>query len=197
MSRKSRWGCLAMLLFALGAGGCYSLTQLRASQVIRTSGETQVVAVWFMAPGNPMGGGSSPVAEAATAVIFYPLDVLISTAVAVRALFHPGMDITWGPVGAVAGITLPWVTLIPHLYPPLCMLWPTPEVNLSPAEFQSLVARIRQGDGLSAYRELVDVELWACQDAVMMSVVLLEGRTVEAAQLGAGVIGPARHDVAR
>jgi hypothetical protein len=68
---------------------------------------------------------------------------------------------------------------------------------LSPAEFQSLVARIRQGDGLSAYRELVGVELWACQDAVMMSVALLEGRPVEAAQLGAGVIGPARHDVAR
>ena len=123
-----------------------------------------------------MGGGDAPVAEAATAVIFYPLDVLISTAVAVRALFHPGIDITWGPVGAVAGITLPWVTLIPHLYPPLCMLWPTPEVNLSPAEFQSLVARIRQGDGLSAYRELVDVGLWACQDAVMMSVVLVTPR---------------------
>lgn len=173
MAKRASWATVAALFLALPVGGCYSLTQLRVSQVIRVADQRAVVGVWFMAPGHILSDGQVPVAEAAVALLLYPLDVLFSTMVAVRAPFDPDLDITWGPVGAAAGIALPWVTLVPHLYPPLCLLRPAPEVELSSSDFADLVARIRQGDGLAAYRALVAPELWACDRQTMMSVVLL------------------------
>ena len=175
MPRRLRWGHLAVLLCALPSAGCYSLSQLRLDQVVRTSDDAVTLGVWFMARGCPMSGGDAPVAEAVTAILFYPLDVLLSSVVAARAPFDPRLDITWGPVGAVAGIALPWVTLIPHLYPPLCVLRPAPEVSLSASDFANLVDRVRGGDGLSAYRQLVGSELSACPGEVIVSVVLVDG----------------------
>lgn len=158
MSIRSSWACLAATWLVLPAGGCYSLAQLRVSQVIQADDQRVVVGVWFMAPGHLLTGGDVPVAEAVTAVLLYPLDVLNSTVTAVRAPFDSDLDITWGPAGAVVGIALPWVTLIPYLYPPLCLLRPASEVQLSASDFAELVSRIRQGDGLSAYRALVAPE---------------------------------------
>lgn len=182
MAIRSPWSCAALLLLALPSAGCYSLTQLRVRQVIRAGDHHAVVGVWFMAPGNPITAGDAPAAEAVCAVIFYPFDVLFSTAIAIRAPFDSDLDITWGPVGAVAGIALPWVTLIPHIYPPLCLLRPTPEVELSSSDFADLVSRIRQGDGLAAYRALVAPELWACDRQTMMSVMLIVSPDNAAAQ---------------
>lgn len=137
-----------------------------------------------MAPGPILSDGQVPVAEAAVALLLYPLDVLFSTMVAVRAPFDADLDITWGPIGAAAGIALPWVTLVPHLYPPLFLLRPVPEVELNPSDFADLVARIRQGDGLAAYRAVVAPELWACDQQTMMSVVLIVGPETAAAPPG-------------
>lgn len=111
-----------------------------------------------MGPGQPITGGDSPAVEAVGSILLYPLDVLASTAVAVSAPFDARTDITWGPVGALAGICLPWVTLIPYGYPPLCMPQPSPVVELGAEDFEDLLVRIRSGDGITAYRQLVAAE---------------------------------------
>ena len=161
------------LLLGLCAG-CHSLTQLRVRQEVVCAEQRVVLGVWFLGRAHPVTGGDAPAVEAVTSVILYPVDVLASLAVAVRAPFDPRLDITWGPVGALAGICLPWVTLVPHLYPPSCLLEAAPRVELRAAEFEELRARTRAGDGLRAYRELVAPGSWACGREAMTAVELLE-----------------------
>lgn len=170
MASVSVLRALAVVLIAFPVGGCYSLTELRVSQQIG-SGEQQVtVGLWVRAPGM---GGDVPVGNALTAVVFYPLDVFMSSVVAVGAICDPEVDISWGPVGAVAGIALPWVTLIPHVCLPGFMMQPSPDAHLDPQEFATLVSRIRTGDGLAAYLEIVDPAVRVCSGEIVLSVVLL------------------------
>jgi len=173
---------LTIALLLIFCAGCHSLTQLRVEQEILSGDQRAVVGVWFMGRGQPITGGDAPVVEAVTAVLLYPLDVLSSSAVAVCAAFDANMDITWGLVGAAAGIALPWVTLVPHLYPPPCMFRPAPSVELSVSDFELLLTRIRSGDGMATYRELVDHKSWACGREPMMCIVLVEGPHAAAAQ---------------
>lgn len=171
---------VAKLLFALVVlvgSGCRSLTELRVDQDIVCQGKRVVVGVWFQGRSNILSGSdsiASPLADAAGAILLYPVDVVASAAVAIQAPFEPRRDITWGPVGALAGICLPGFTLVPHIYPPLCVLRPAPRVELEEDAFRALLAGLRAGDGLRAYERSVRAELRACRGEQLVDVVLVE-----------------------
>ncbi|MEQ1633742.1 MAG: hypothetical protein ABL997_15285 [Planctomycetota bacterium] len=145
----------ASLLACMLLAGCHSLTGLRVDQVVRSEDRTAVLLLWFQAPAYPMTGGDSPTVEAITSIVLYPIDVLMSTAVAIQAPFDEKLEVRYGPAGAVAGICLPWVTLVPFLYTPYYVLHPPAEVELPRSEFDRLLASVHRGDGLAAIRELV------------------------------------------
>ena len=54
--------------------------------------------------------------QAAFAVLFEPLDLIASTAIAVDAMFDPNHDVAGGPIGWLAAMT-PFATLVPELLP--------------------------------------------------------------------------------
>ena len=153
-------GCLPLL------GGCYSLAQCRLPVHVKTDDASVALWVWIDAPGPVLSDPPSPVRDAITTLVLSPFELLLDTAVAVRAPFDPDLDIRWGPVGAVAGIVLPWVTLVPDFYEQL----PIPEITLEPSAFDVLVSRIRSRDGFDAYREIVAEFPWRGGEAALLSV---------------------------
>jgi hypothetical protein len=122
--------------------------------------------------------------DAAVAIIFYPWDVVSSTCVAMSAPFDPDLDVSLGPIGALCGIALPGLTLMPYLYPAHHMTFPPPDVPLDASSFKSLVARIKAGDGLRAYRDIVGSYPWDGGSEAMITIELIEDPN-EAAQQGA------------
>ncbi|MCC7396521.1 MAG: hypothetical protein IT455_05585 [Planctomycetes bacterium] len=147
---RSRATIVAALLLA----SCHSLAGVRVDQRLCADDRTAVLGLWCRAPHSVLADGEAPVAEAAAALVLYPLDVLLSTMVAVRAPFDAKLEVRGGPFGAVAGICLPWVTLVPYIHPPFHVMFAPQQLDLTPPEFDRLLARIRAGDGVAAYREL-------------------------------------------
>lgn len=150
--------------------GCHSLSELRVHRTIECEHGAAVLGIWIRAPGPRLSDPERPVYDGVIAVLFYPWDVVASTIAAVRAPFDPDLDVTWGPIGAVAGIALPWVTLMPYLYPARHMTFPPEAVVLDAASFAALESRIASGDGIAAYREIVGTCPWDGGGDAMIAV---------------------------
>jgi hypothetical protein len=132
----------------LAAAGCFTVARTREREVIETEGRTATLAVLIDAPGV-FGLGPA-------ALLFWPVETVVDVGLAVRAPFDPDLDIQWGPLGALGAIVLPGLTVLPYIYrPPLG--WPRngPPANVPPATFDALLARVRAGDGVAAYHELL------------------------------------------
>lgn len=151
---RQRPRCRTTLVATLLLASCHSLAGVRVDQRLGADDRTAVLGLWCRAPDSVLTDGDAPVAEAAIALVLYPLDVLLSTVVAVRAPFDAELEVRGGPLGAVAGICLPWVTLVPYIYPPFHVMFAPQQLDLTPPEFDRLITRIRAGDGVAAYREL-------------------------------------------
>lgn len=169
---------------------CYSLATLRVHQTVRADQHEVVLGVWIRAPGPVLSDPELPVYDAVVAIVFYPWDVVSSTCVAVSAPFDPDLDIRWGPTGAVAGIVLPGVTLMPYLYPARHMMFPPPDLELDTPACEALLARIEAGDGVSAYREIVGRYPWDGGSDAMISVELIERCRAEADRQTAASAAP-------
>jgi len=153
---------------------CYSLATLRVHQTVRADQHEVVLGVWIRAPGPVLSDPDLPVYDAAVAIVFYPLDVVASTCVAVSAPFDPDLDISWGPIGAIAGVLLPCVTLMPYLYPARHMMFPPPNLEVDRPAFEALISRVTAGDGVRGYRDIVGQYPWDGGSDAMLSVELIE-----------------------
>lgn len=142
--------------------GCQPLTRVRFEQTIRTDGRQATLGLWTA--GLPLLPPYDPVSPLAC----YPLDVWASTVVAVQAPFHPDCDIRWGPLGALAGIVLPGVTL-------MCSAWVSPPVEawLAPEDFDRLVESIRTGNPVATYRAVMGDDTWDRAADSLVEVELL------------------------
>ena len=146
---------LAVPLLALSLlAGCHSLAGIRVDQRVHAGDRSAELALWCRASDSILSDGEMPVYEAFVALLLYPIDVIASTCTAVSAPFDDRLEIRGGPVGALAGICLPWVTLVPYVYPPFHLMMPPKELELTPAEFDLLLQRVQAGEGAAAYREL-------------------------------------------
>ncbi len=174
------------LLAASGVllASCYSLSELRVHATVRSGPDSVVLGIWIRAPGPVLSDPPIWPFDAAVAILFYPWDVAVSTWVAVSAPFDPDLDVSFGPIGALSGIVLPGVTLMPYVYPAYHMMFPPPDVQLDAASFRSLVARIEAGDGLRAYRDIVGSFPWDGGSEAMLAIELI-GSHPQAAQQGA------------
>lgn len=156
--------CLSIVLLApVLLTSCYSLAKCRMDQRVSSPDTTVVFSVWVNAPGPPRSSPRNPVLGAITAVGLYPYDVVFSTCGALAAPFDPDLSIRWGPLGAVAAITLPGVTLVPYIYGPLG--W---DIELEQSAFQGLINRCRTSDATQAYREIAGgIPLFVREDSVI------------------------------
>lgn len=159
---------------AIVMAGCHSLAELRVHRTVHTDRESAMVGIWIRAPGPVLSDPEHPVYDAAIALVFYPWDVVSSTIAAVRAPFDADLAITWGPIGAVAGIALPGLTLMPYLYPARHVTFPPDAVELDAASLDELASRIAAGDGVAAYREIVGDFPWDGGEAAMIAVEWVE-----------------------
>lgn len=173
MNRRATRSAMLVAAASLLAG-CYSFSELRVHETVRSGPDTAVLGIWIRAPGPVLSDPPMWLFDAAVAIVFYPWDVVSSTCVAVSAPFDPDLDVTLGPLGVVCGIALPGLTLMPYLYPARHMAFPPPDVSLDESSFKSLVARIKAGDGLRAYRELVGKYPWDGGSEAMISIELIE-----------------------
>jgi hypothetical protein len=131
------------------------MTRIRMSQSVRTENQAVTLDLMIDAPG-PVLSDSLPIVNAGISLLLYPIDKSVGLVIVALAPFSSDLDIRWGPLGALAGITLPWVTLIPFLLPPR----PLADVALDPQVFRELCDRVRSGDGVRAYTELVQECGW-------------------------------------
>ena len=135
---------------------------------VRTENQALTLDLMIDAPGpipTPL-----PVLDVCIPLFLYPIDKFLSSYVAIWASFDPNLEIQWGPVGALAGVTLPWVTLIPYLYPP----HPLADVDLDPQVFDELRQRVHESDGVDAYIELVKKCGWPGACDALHSVRMAE-----------------------
>jgi hypothetical protein len=63
---------------------------------------------------------------------------------------------------------------------------------ISSSSLDEIVSRIKAGDGLRAYREIVGQYPWHGESDAMISIELIEDRHVEVAQQGAAAEAPER-----
>jgi len=70
----------------------------------------------------------------------------------------------------LVGIALPWVTLIPYIYPSP----PLPDVVLERGAFAELLSRTRAGDGTGAYRQLVGSYPWCGGAGALVGIEMLD-----------------------
>jgi hypothetical protein len=112
-----------------------------------------------------------PVFDAAIGLVLFPLDKLMSLVQAMRAPFDGDYDVRWGPLGAFVGCTVPWVTLIPYIYPPP----PLADVVLQREDFERLLERLHVGDGIAAYREIIGNRP-GCADLAAVRAVRISDR---------------------
>ena len=78
-------------------------------------------------------------------------------------------------------MTLPWVTLIPDFYGP----FPLQDVVLDRVAFDQLMTRVRQGDGVQAYIDIVQRCSWRGGESALHSVRVHDGSPSKTAQQGA------------
>ncbi|MFG0316213.1 MAG: hypothetical protein ACF8XB_02990 [Planctomycetota bacterium JB042] len=147
-----RRALLAVTVLLPATTGCLSLARIVVREEVRSeSGAGLALRVTCDAPGPVLTSPALPVADAALALILYPLDVLASTSTAVSALTDEDLGVRFGSAGALAGIALPWLTLVPYLKPPLIL----PERRIGDEEFARLAASFRTADEVAVYRELL------------------------------------------
>lgn len=154
MAHTSR--ALTLIAVLCSASACHSMARIRMSQNVRTEDRTVTLDLMIDAPGPVLSGPPHPVVDLCIPLVLYPLDKWLSFAIAVQAPFNADLDIQWGPVGALAGLTLPWVTLIPYIFPPERLA----DVDLNPEVFDEFCHRVQRGDGVRAYTELVQTSGW-------------------------------------
>ena len=143
-------GRLGLVTALLLLGGCFSLAQRRMDQTVRTDGATAKLSIWIDSRAPMHHEPRQPVSEALASLALYPVDVVYSSLAAVTAPFDSDVAIRFGPVGAIAGIALPWITVMPEIYGPM----PFHDVAIERRDFDELVLRIEAGDGVAAYRKL-------------------------------------------
>lgn len=132
---------LALLVSILiTAPGCLSVSRIRIAVPVETDTEFAEIGMWVNAPGMMISHPRNLLGEALASTVCYPVDVLLSTVFAFRAVGDPSTEIILGPVGAIVGIALPIVTVTPYLYPPL----PEPPTRLSPEEYERLLAEVER-----------------------------------------------------
>jgi hypothetical protein len=146
------------------------MARIRMSRNVTTENRAVTLDLMIDAPGPVLSGPPIPVLDAGISLVLYPVDKFLSTLIALQAPFNADLDIRWGPVGALAGMTLPWVTLIPYLLPPN----PLADIDLDPRVFDELCRRVREGDGVDAYTELVQECGWPGGCDALHSVRLRE-----------------------
>lgn len=166
---RAAWVLTACLL-----SGCYSLAELRLHQPVRSGEDNVVLGIWIRAPGPVLSEPRLWLYDAVIATVLYPWDVVSSTYTAVTAPFDPDLDISMGPIGAICGIALPGPTLIPYIYPPYPMLAQPRAIELDASSYASLLARIETGDGVGAYRDIVDTYPWDGGVAALLDVERIE-----------------------
>jgi hypothetical protein len=168
---KSRIAPVGLLPVVVGLCGCHSLTRIRLSQDVRSESVATVLELWVNAPGPLLSDPPRVVGDVLIPLVLYPLDKLLSLTVAVQAPFNPDVDLQWGPFGALAGLTLPWVTLIPYVYPPVAL----PDVELAPDKYAELMTRIDAADGVRGYAEIIGDGGLHGGAGVLHSVAVLRG----------------------
>jgi hypothetical protein len=146
------------------------MSRIRMSQCVRTENQAVTLDLMIDAPGPVLSSPPHPVLDVCIPLVLYPVEKFLSMLVAVQAPFNADLDIRWGPVGALAGLTLPWVTLIPFILPPN----PLADVHLDPPVFDELCRRVREGDGVEAYTEIVQECGWPGGCDALHSVRLRE-----------------------
>ncbi|MFO1050622.1 MAG: hypothetical protein U1F36_00240 [Planctomycetota bacterium] len=165
---------MVTLLGLLGLfGSCYSIASLRVTQRVSSGEQSAVLEMWVDAPG-PMEPNSDPFGRVVAGVLFYPFDKLFSLINAVHAPFDPDIDIRYGPLGALAGITLPEITLVPFV---MQADTGAREVELPSDAFARLVEDARRGEGIATYLELVKPEDRRDRTAVCRKLTLIEVST--------------------
>lgn len=176
---------LALIALLAFLSGCYSMTRVRMLQGVTTDGDAATLEVWVDSPGPVLSDPPVLAYDVIVPVVLYPLDKLSSLLIAIKAPFDPATDIRWGPIGALAGITLPWVTLIPDLYGPL----PLRDVVLDRVDFDRLMTRVRQGGGVRAYIDIVKDCRWRGGQSALHSVRVYDGPPSKTARHGAATDG--------
>lgn len=166
---KDAAGIAALILSC----GCYSLAQVGLPEELRTDGGRSVlIRTWIDSEPPVFTSPRIPLADAAFGLLLYPVDVVLSAGCAWHAVTDESFDIRGGPIGALAGIALPWVTLVPDLFPPTISVH-----RVTDAELDALVARIRAGDGRDAYNEVIACHHWLGGAEALISVELDERRS--------------------
>ncbi len=169
----------------LSTVGCYSLAETRHPQFVRCENGDVLLGLWIDERGwfddrglprrrypqhlgiLPTVDGFTPV-DGLLALLSWPLDAVASTYWAVRAPFDSEYSIQAGPLGALCGIALPGITLMPGF-----MNQPIPEATLSPSDKRRLLSGIRSGRAVEAYSETVGPALWKSTNLPLADVEIL------------------------
>jgi hypothetical protein len=92
---------------------CYSFAVVPMELIACSKNKTHQVRVWVSDQGLMDDYHWS--AQAAFAILLYPLNVVGGIARGVSAPFDSGYDIEYGPVGFVVGVVVPGFTVMPRL----------------------------------------------------------------------------------
>lgn len=134
---------------------CYSLTGWRVEQRVVAEDRAAVLALWCRMPSYWSSDPDKVALQGLAGLVWWPFDALFSASVAVRAPFDETLEVRGGPAGAVVAICLPWFTLLPNgVMTPHFLVNPPAALELTAAEFDQLLERVRRGDGVEAYRAL-------------------------------------------
>ena len=179
---------LGLMLTLTAPLSCFSLTQVRVSHQVYSASTVADLEIWL--DDRPI---VTPSRDAAIAGLFlYPLDVFFSTLLALHAPFDSDLRIRGGPAGALAGIALPWVTLVgENTLLPSLLLW-RPPTELDQTSFDQLIARIKKGEAVEAYRSAFKEYLSFVGPESLVEVSVTRLRPLEAAPELLELRGPRR-----
>lgn len=150
---------------------CYSFAEVRREVSVRTEKETVALSIWVSDQGIIHGGE--------LLMVLWPVHAFLAASAAIQAPFNGDYDIQWGPLGALAGIVVPGLTVLPS---PMWM--PTVTLEVTEAQLDFLVAN----DGqlrLMAAREFLLPHLPAWQGTELRRVDVSRRNVMHA-------LGPAR-----
>lgn len=169
MNTAVRGLALVTLLLAVG---CYALSNVRSTETIATDGKLATLEIWSEAHGPILSDPRIWPLDAITALVFYPLDVIASSAYAIQAIDDPDLEVRYGPVGALVGIVLPFFTVIPDIY--YGISWERYR-RLETEQFDRLVRACWSGHGAAVYDQMFfDPWKLRARRSALISVEILE-----------------------
>ena len=123
-SRSYRWHVLLLvLLISLCMTSCYSMASTRHEVVIFSKESPKALVIhgwvdrgWIVNMGPHRGFTNVVFYQVPQVLLLYPLDIVMSSALAFDAMCNPALDVRWGPLGAAMAIVLPGVTAFPGVY---------------------------------------------------------------------------------